>query len=144
MSKSASISDTFERMCKELNGIHDTRYFIVMLHLYLEFWMNQIIEKKCKNPDKIKNFNFSPKLKILNSFNIVPDELYHDIKIFNDLRNTFVHDLDIKENKIDEKLIQLKNKNAKKVLDSPKSHVRLIGSVTALMAELYSIFFTDS
>jgi len=143
VSKKISIGDTFDRMCKELNGIHDTRYFIVMLHLYLEFWINKIIEKKCKNADKILEFSFSQKLRILNGFNIVTDELFHDIKKFNDLRNKFVHVLDIQENEIDGTLKQLKNKNVKIALDSPKLHVRLISSTTALMTELYGIYFTS-
>ena len=143
VSKEISIGDTFNRMCEELNGIHDTRYFIVMLHLYLEFWINKIIEKKCKNTDKILEFSFSQKLMILNGFNIVTDELFHDIKKFNELRNKFVYVLDIQENEIDVTLKQLKNKNVKKVLDSPKLHVRLIISATALMGELHGIYFTS-
>ncbi len=143
MSKKADIGDTYARMVKELNGVHDMRYIVVMLHLYLEFWLDKIIEKKCKNSKKIMEFNFFQKLRILNGFDIVPDELFHDIKVINELRNTFAHELDIPENEIDTKLIQLKTANSKKALDSPTLHVRLIISITALMGELFSIYVTS-
>ena len=143
MSEKISIGDTFERMVKELNGVHDMRYTIVMLHLYLEFWLDKVIEKKCKNSKKILEFNFFQKLRILNGFGIVSDELFNDIKIINELRNTFAHELDIPENEIDTKLIHLKTENSKKALDSPTLHVRLISSITALMTELFSIYFTS-
>jgi len=101
--------DTFRKMFKDMIDLKgEPRALVLTLHLYIEYWLDWLIRKHCKNPDVIENFSLSNKAKILKAFDVLRTDLYDDVLKMNEIRNIFAHDLDIRSE-------EFRNKFAKKV-----------------------------
>lgn len=78
---------------------------IVKGHLLIEYVINKIIEKKCKDPKVIllnqQNYTFLIKLQIVFSMGLLPQSIYKNIKRVNRIRNELAHNLEPKYDKID-------------------------------------------
>lgn len=67
---------------------------VVVSHFLVEYLLNRIISKKCRNPAKILKYTFSIKLDLLNAMKLLPEDVYNNIIILNKLRNAIVHTLE--------------------------------------------------
>lgn len=101
----------FRRLANEINNPDPLRSKILTLHLYIEHWLDRIIEKE-KN--KGKNFGnvskFWLKNKVLHDSKIIGGRLYSNINIINEIRNIYAHTLELEkvQDRIHERLSQLK------------------------------------
>ena len=91
----------FDEFTKELNSIEDFRLQVLFLHLHLEYWINKIIEKSFVKPEEIfKNRDlrtFYNKLCIIDSLSLLHPKAIEKIKIVNEIRNHYSHNIVGKE-----------------------------------------------
>jgi hypothetical protein len=73
----------------------NTLTLVVTGHFLIEYLLDKIIDTKCKDSEKFRNYTFSIKLDILNAFNLIPDEVYKNINTINKIRNKLVHTLKV-------------------------------------------------
>lgn len=70
----------------------------VSLHLFVEYWLNQLIQAKCPNADTIlddkRNLTFYVKLQLVYGMGLIPERIFSNIKRLNKLRNSYAHNLD--------------------------------------------------
>ncbi len=86
----------FNQMVNRLNNIDgEPRASVLITHLYIEYIMDLIIRKKIVKPTKIIEMNFATKLKIVDSFGVLPANLIKNIDQLNKIRNLFAHRIDI-------------------------------------------------
>lgn len=92
---------------------------VVVGHFFVEYLLDKIISTKCKSAKKIMNYSFSIKLEFLNSMNLLPDDLYKNVKKLNQIRNKIVHTLEI--NLKDKDMDFYKSSGQKIIINKPKS-----------------------
>ena len=71
----------------------DYRSKMLVSHLWIELLMECIIIKKFKNHEDIIEFDFSKKRKILFGLGIINEDMNHELKILNQIRVEFAHEL---------------------------------------------------
>ena len=86
----------------------DYRSKMLVSHLWIEQLMECIIIKKFKNHEDIIEFDFSKKRKILFGLGIINEDMNHELKILNKIRNTFAHEIDPIRDKIPNLIKQFK------------------------------------
>jgi len=95
MSEEITPKELFEDI-NYIQGLKDPRLLVLILHLYMEHFINEIAkEKRIKLPGIMK------KTEELTTRKIVDKELIKIVDLVNDLRNKLVHDL-----RPDQKLIE--------------------------------------
>ena len=82
----------FDRTIAETSGL-DLRGNILVSHLWTERLLECMIIKKFKNHDEINEFDFSKKRKILFGLGIINEDMNHELKILNNIRVEFAHEL---------------------------------------------------
>ena len=80
-------------------------YQVVLLHLYTDFILTQICEKKGLKFD----WRFTSKLNALTNAKTLDDDGYKALKILNDLRNELAHDFEIDIETVKLKIDNFKN-----------------------------------
>jgi len=78
---------------KLIFSIDDPLHIIIRSHLYTEVMLNAVIRKNFKNPEKIIDFSYSQKIRILSAIGKLDNQLYADLSQLNQLRNKFAHNL---------------------------------------------------
>lgn len=82
---------------KKQDGFFEPISTVLTTHLYIEFFINQLIEKHFKLKKKIlddhRSYSFSIKLDLIFEKELIPDWLYHNIRKLNDIRNKYSHRL---------------------------------------------------
>ena len=77
---------------------------VLVSHLWIELLMESIIIKKFKNYEDLVDFDFSKKQKnSLFGLGVINENMSHELKLFNQIRNVFVHML----NPLDGKTTQI-------------------------------------
>jgi hypothetical protein len=74
----------------------DSLVLTLRAHLYIENFIDTILKRKFKHASiilKNRDFSFSMKLDVLRANNQMDEDLYHDIRLLNRLRNKFAHEL---------------------------------------------------
>jgi hypothetical protein len=71
----------------------DTGTLVIKSNLFIENFVNEIIQKKFRYHELIKDFSLNDKLKIMQSKNYLGENLYSDLILLNRLRNKFAHNL---------------------------------------------------
>ena len=71
----------------------DYRSKVLISHSWIELLMECIIIKKFKNHEDIIEFDFSRKRKILFGLGIINEDINHELKILNQIRVEFAHEL---------------------------------------------------
>ena len=71
----------------------DYRSKVLISHIWIERLMECIIMKKLKNHEDTSDFDFSKKQKILFELGILSEDMNHELKIFNRIRNVFAHEI---------------------------------------------------
>ena len=86
----------------------DYRSKVLVSHIWIELLMEYIIIKKFKNYEDLIDFDFSKKQKILFGLGIINEDMNHELKIFNRIRNVFAHEIDPMESKTTNLIKQFK------------------------------------
>lgn len=101
-------------------GYHPNTFTVVLTgHFLVEYLIDKIIFSRCKNAKKMSDYSFSIKLEFLNSMNLLPDDLYKNVKKLNQIRNKIVHTLEI--NLKDKDMDFYKSSGQKIIINKPKS-----------------------
>ena len=93
-----SLINEMNRMAK----LRDNRLLVLILHLYMEYWVNEIIIKMYPKSEVILDENtfnqlkgFTNKVKLIEASNIITNpEVIGNVKILNRIRNLYAHNLD--------------------------------------------------
>jgi len=94
----------FQSYFDKLTYINNPMALTLTIHLYTEYWIDKLLEKFSPIGNNIindRNYTFAIKLSIVYSMNLIPKQLYENIKKLNKLRNAFAHDLDFDIEKAD-------------------------------------------
>ena len=86
----------------------DYRSKVLISHMWIERLMECIIMKKLKNYEDISDFDFFKKQKILFELGILNEDMNHELKIFNRIRNVFAHEINPMEGKTTNLIKQFK------------------------------------
>jgi len=78
---------------KMLFSKRSIRERVILSHLFFENMMEEIINNKFPKPEKVLDNTFSKKLDILYSLDYISNENYQTLKLINNIRNNFAHDL---------------------------------------------------
>jgi UDP-3-O-acyl-N-acetylglucosamine deacetylase len=100
----------FKETIKFLNGIKDIRLKGLYLHLIVENYINQIITKSFKHPNKIldsRYYSFHKKIEILKEIGIIDGTTFHNLKIVNNIRNYLTHNLHIPHSVIENEILKI-------------------------------------
>jgi hypothetical protein len=82
----------YQRLFDEVFDNPDaTRSHVITLHLYVEYWLNRILEKLGLSTNK----TFHKKLEILNQHQVLEPPLAKNLTSINRLRNIYAHELDL-------------------------------------------------
>ena len=99
-------------------GYHPSSLTLTVVgHFLIEHLVNEIISNRCKNAKKIIEYSFSTKVEFLNSMNLLPNDLYINIKNLNSIRNNMVHTLEANLKSVD----FYKSSGQKIIIKTPKS-----------------------
>jgi predicted RNA-binding Zn-ribbon protein involved in translation (DUF1610 family) len=112
-----------ERLLSELSDIQEQRNKIITLHLFIEYWLNRILEK-IFDDTKITKYhrNFMNKLHELNNLKVLDEILFSNISTINKIRNKYAHELEIEkiQDQIDEMIRSLKIRPDYETTDNDK------------------------
>ncbi len=79
------------------DGYYEQISTLLVTHLYIEYFINEIIENHFRLKGKIlsdhRSFSFSIKLDLVYEKGFIPEWLYFNIRKFNKIRNEFSHNL---------------------------------------------------
>lgn len=82
---------------QKLNGHYEQISTLLITHLYVEYFINFLIEKYFKLSTKIlddnNRYTFSVKLDLIYEKDYIPEWLYYNIRKLNKIRNGFSHNL---------------------------------------------------
>lgn len=101
----------YRRLADEINEPDPLRSKVLTLHLYIEYWLDNIIEKeKNKGKDFSNVGTFHQKNESLHNLKIIDDHLYSNIEKINKIRNIYAHTLELEkvQDKVHEYLSQIK------------------------------------
>jgi len=139
---------------KKQSGIFEPISTILTTHLYVEYFINYIIENHFKLKKKIfsdhRSYTFSIKLDLVYEKGYIPDWLYFNLRKLNDIRNKYSHNLhfdildtDLKfkmlddENKLEEMDLKMGQDRRKKNKNRNNIIVVYIPMMTLLMLEAH-------
>ncbi len=72
----------------------DYRSKVLVSHMWIERLFECIIIKKFENHVKLKDLNFSKKQKIIFRLGVINEDMNHELKIFNKIRNALAHEIE--------------------------------------------------
>lgn len=72
----------------------DYRSKFLVSHMWIERLFECIIVKKFENHADLMNLKFSEKQKIIFQLGIINEDMDHELKIFNQMRNKFAHKIE--------------------------------------------------
>ena len=130
----------------------DYRSKVIVANIHIERLMEFIIIKKSKEYVDFTMLSFSQKQKILFEFRIFDDYLNHELKIINQIRNTFAHEVNPIGGKISQLIKKFEfydetkmSKDDNPVIQSGKDGM-IVGVITGiLMRQLVEILWdTDT
>ncbi len=107
--KSIDNEEMVKRICDEVNETSNIRYLSLSIHLYIEYYLNELIRLKFDDAKFIIDGNelgsFYNKCQILRALGVFKqkDLLMRNIKLLNNIRNFYAHNLPI-SNKLSEEV----------------------------------------
>ncbi len=108
--KTSSYSEIFSKFNADINRVPDLRSKALLIQLYIEYWINEIIVNSFPNPEFIIDDDtigsFENKLKIVEALDILKSDpkLIKNIRYFQRIRNQYAHYL-LGENDVNQKII---------------------------------------
>ncbi|MFA4960050.1 MAG: hypothetical protein WC548_00095 [Candidatus Pacearchaeota archaeon] len=101
---------TLKGLITDLNSLGNTtnnRFAILGLQLYAEHYVNEIVMEQINEHAKSevrKHLTFPQKLRILKKMKIIDENKKKVLEILNSVRDTYVHELVVSSNEINQKL----------------------------------------
>lgn len=143
----SNIPKPISQMVDDVNAVKgEPRSTVLIVQLYIEYIIDEILNKKFSKSKKILKFRFDDKLSLLVGLNLLSNELSEDLKIFYDIRNLFAHRLAINSSTFDKELISKLNAiKVTKQVDFTKiqGSGRLTIIALRLIHELWGIYETS-
>ena len=101
-------SDIMDRLAGELGTIKKPHIIVTIAHLYLEYFLQRLIEESFENHERMvgkkgRDASYLTKVKLLYARRILDDDEFNDLLLINSFRNEFAHNLDPNEDKIMQK-----------------------------------------
>lgn len=100
---------SFDELASRLNSIQgEPRASVLIIHLYLEYYLNMIIERKIPKPKRIlSNATFYNKLKLVEALDVLDDTLIYDLYKINEIRNKLAHNIEIESLSLQDEILNL-------------------------------------
>ena len=123
-----------ETIMDEISG-KDLRTNILVSHLWAERFMECMIIQKFKNHNEINRFDFTKKRKILFGLGIINDTRNQDLKILNDIRVEYAHEIHPKHEKSIKLIKKFKSHPDKKTIQEHHlvDEMTILGWITILL-----------
>jgi len=89
--------EAIEQTLRKLLPLGDTISLVVTGHLIIEYWLDWLIKLKIQHPKRLfdsARLTFSQKVCLAESLGLLRDEYVKAIRILNNIRNHFSHDLE--------------------------------------------------
>lgn len=80
-------------MVSRLLALNDPTAIVITLHLFTEYWLNEVLRKFCPLRD-LTNYRYFKKLEIAYAMGKLTEDIYHNLKALNSVRNKIAHDID--------------------------------------------------
>ena len=102
--------------------------------------------EKSKDHEDLDDLTFSQKQKILNKLGILNDDLNHELKIINQIRNTFAHEIDPLKNKTPDLIKEFKFYDEIKMpkADNPYSQEAVDGLVLGMITGILMRYLAET
>lgn len=123
----------------------DYRCKVIVANLQIEQLMECLIIKKSKDHEELDNLKFSQKQKILYKLGILNDDLNHELKIINKIRNTFAHEIDPLKSKTPDLIKEFKFYDETKIpkADNPDSQEAADGVVLGMITGILMRYLAE-
>ncbi len=133
-------------LLEELKNVNRSpRAAIMLCCCYIEWLVNFLLEKGCKEGKHLAKANYVPlraKILLLYEVGIITSDLYHDIGLLLDERNKAVHQVKYQfDRSIKNKLVYPKTANRSAVKDLKQSKVPWVCISMFLVNEIANIVF---
>jgi hypothetical protein len=122
-----------------LNEIKDIRLKCLYLHLIVEGYINQIVKKVFKHPNKILDsrfYSFHKKIEILKEMGAIGGTTFHNLKTINNIRNDMAHNLYFAHSVIEKEFLKIKFPKGTK-LPSPNQENKISYLVELTFKDIY-------
>lgn len=85
----------YDHLMEEIFDPNPLRNHVITLHLYVEYWLDKILNGiDVANIDRL---TFNKKVNCLNDKGIIEEDLYNNIVAINRLRNVYAHELNLEK-----------------------------------------------
>ena len=123
----------------------DYRSKVIIANIRIEQLMECLIIKKSKNHEDLDNLTFSQKQKILYKLGILNDDLNHELKIINKIRNTFAHEIDPLKSEIPDLIKEFKFYDETKMpkADNPVSQATADGVIAGMITGILMRYLAE-
>lgn len=123
----------------------DYRCKVIVANLRIEQLMDCLIIKKSKNHEDLDNLKFFEKQKILYKLEILNDDLNHELKIINKIRNTFAHEIDPLKNKTTDLIKEFKFYDETKMpkADNPENQEKIDGAILGMITGILMRYLAE-
>lgn len=123
----------------------DYRSKVIVSHIRIEQLMECLIIKKFKNYEDLVDFDFSKKQKILFGLGIINEDMSHELKILNQIRNVFAHEINPLEDKVTNLIKKFKfySKNKTDKEDNLLSNVKADGVIAGMITGLVTRYLVE-
>ena len=114
-------------MQDEIEAIPDGRAQIIVLHLYCELFLEELIKAKVEKPNEIdfEKWNFPRKHELAYAMGLVDKTMNEDMKKLNSIRNQYAHNLQPNMSKVEKELRNLSNYPPEKIAKKLSEYARL-------------------
>jgi len=123
----------------------DYRSKVLIANIRIEQLMECLIIKKSKNHEDLDNLTFSQKQKILYKLGILNDDLNHELKIINKIRNTFAHEIDPLKSEIPDLIKEFKFYDEIKIpkANNPESQATADGVIAGMITGILMRYLAE-
>jgi len=124
----------------------DYRSKVMVANIHIERLMEFLIIKKSTKYGDLTKLRFSQKQKIIHKLGILNDDLNRELKIVNQIRNTFAHEVDPIGNKIPNLIKKFKFYDETKIPkpDNPVRQAAADGLIVGMITEVLMRYLVET
>lgn len=89
----SSAGEVGNAVLSRLNSLADPIAFVITLHLFTEHWLNRWIRHLFSKKD-LSRYTYARKLELISAHGDLPEDLDHNLRKLNALRNDVAHEMD--------------------------------------------------
>ncbi|PGA39417.1 hypothetical protein COL81_13865 [Bacillus toyonensis] len=90
-----SYEELLDNFTKDLLNA-EPMYIVIKGHLYVEYYMRELLEAVVEKPQYMPNLNFANKVKWLATLDVIDEKTKNALEAINKLRNNYAHELMLK------------------------------------------------